>query len=143
MSDHVRRASEGAREKPGWLDGRARRGEYWLWIGPIMVAEFFMGMLAPDFVLFLVLPAGILAFLITIRRFHDLGWSGFAVPMMNVAVGVTGFVLRSAMGTTGSLISALISVSILIALGAIPGQRFANRYGPPRPGKKDVGEVFS
>jgi uncharacterized membrane protein YhaH (DUF805 family) len=36
----------------------------------------------------------------------------------------------------------IISMAALVVLGAIPGQRHGNRFGPP-PGQRDLAETFS
>ena len=144
MSDHVQRASEDAApSKLGWLDGRASRREYWLWVAPLMVVDMAIAALVPAAALFAVVPISIAVFLVTIRRFHDFGWSGFAVPLMNVGFGVCSLALRALLDkSSAALVTLVLSFAVLVAVGAWPGQLVANRYGPPRRGK-DVGEVFS
>jgi uncharacterized membrane protein YhaH (DUF805 family) len=144
MSDLVRRASEGAGAgKLGWLDGRASRREYWLWVGPITIIDLTLEVAFPGMALFVALPGGIAIFLIMVRRFHDIGWSGFAVPAVNVVLNVSTFALLGLLGKEiGAVVALLVSFVAKIVIGAWPGQPFANRYGAPRRGK-DVGEVFS
>jgi len=143
MSEHVQRGSEGAADKRGWLDGRASRREYWLWTVLSMVAATLVGLMVPSAALLVVFPTGLALFLVTIRRFHDFGWSGFLVVAMNVGFGLLSLALKATLDPqTAAFVTLPLSLLALIAVGAWPGQPFANRYGPP-PRGKDVSEVFS
>jgi uncharacterized membrane protein YhaH (DUF805 family) len=139
MSDHLKRASEGAADKPGWLDGRASRREYWFWVGPSFGVAIGLDYAGVHWAIYV---AGLVIFLIWIRRLHDIGWTGFVAPLINIVVGVVNFALTKAMGPTGAGPAGIFALLILLALGVVPGQRFVNRYGPPGRGR-DVSEVFS
>jgi uncharacterized membrane protein YhaH (DUF805 family) len=144
MSDLVREASNGTGRKGGgsWLDGRANRKEYWLFVGPLFVVGTILAALGQPWAQY---ATGLGIFLLMIRRLHDLGRSGFLAPLINVAIGVLSFAAKLMLpGGLGELIVGLIAIGVLIALGAWPGQPHNNAYGPP-PGKRKSGvaEVFS
>ena len=149
------------------FDGRAGRVEYWWFVLPLL-AIYFGGDLvieelynadavetaeAMDVVLFVF---GITLFLpfvaVTIRRFHDVGLSGWWVP----AIWATVFALETASThqhaitvlttsdgqATASGISlnpifgALLALTALLYIAEIiiclwPGQKMENRFGPP------------
>ncbi|WP_068878018.1 MULTISPECIES: DUF805 domain-containing protein [unclassified Phenylobacterium] len=146
MSDRLESAAAGRAEpsKDGfgrWIAGRARRREYWALAAPWFIAATAVAMMAPGFEIVL----GPLLLLLWIRRLHDLGFTGWFAPLINVAVAIVGWIERgvlSAGGDGGGLAQGLVSLAALAILGLVPGQPHANRYGPP-PGKRDLAETFS
>lgn len=130
----------GGAKPPGWLDGRARRREYWLWVTPALIVG--MGLAAfkvPGASLIMGVPI----LFMWIRRLHDLGHSGWTAPFINVASNVLGFAAIGLIGgAAGGLIAMVIYLGVIVAMGAIPGQPHSNKYGPA-PGKKAVAEVFT
>jgi len=119
-----------------WIAGRANRKEYWIWMGPILVAELVLAAL-PALTLIL---AG-LRLLIFIRRMHDLDWTGWAALVLNAGLTIAGMAVGDLAGDDAATrIAALLLMAAIIALGCIPGQPRENAYGPP-PGdrKADFG----
>ncbi|MEW5686664.1 MAG: DUF805 domain-containing protein [Pseudomonadota bacterium] len=147
MSDRLQDVAAGrsgpkARGFGAWIGGRARRREYWTWVVPWFVVVTLATMAAPALTLLLSLPL----LLIWIRRLHDLGWTGWMAPVINIAVGIIGWIemgVMSAGGRTGGLLQSLAAIGAIIALGVIPGEARTNEYGPP-PGRKttDMAETF-
>ena len=120
--------------KARWLGSRAGRREYWLWVVPLLMLT--VGLVAwgkaP-----LYLLASIAILLIWVRRLHDLGRSGWWALAINGASNLTGLALAAILpGPAGMFLGALANLAPLIALGALPGQPHANRFGPP-PGGPD------
>lgn len=120
-------------EKPSVFSfsGRARRREYWLTGLVISVLSVVLGfvlvsaskeineMTAVVFVLALLgLP-------VSVRRCHDVGWSGW----MLLVLCLIGFI-----PVFGEILA--VSLSVLI-LGCIEGEHGTNRYGPDPKGKKN------
>jgi uncharacterized membrane protein YhaH (DUF805 family) len=145
MSDRLRAIASGdAEPKPrgfgGWIAGRARRREYWLWLVPLIVVQSMMAVGGyPALALLMSLPM----LLITIRRLHDLGFSGWFAPIINIGINLSGLLLGAVMpGQAASGVAGLIYLIALIALGSWPGQSRANEYGP-QPGPKPPTEVFN
>nr|MEA2798908.1 hypothetical protein [Phenylobacterium sp.] len=78
-----------------------------------------------------------------IRRLHDLGYSGWFAPVINVAVNLASLAAIGLLPPAiGGLISLLAYLAAIIALGVLPGQRPRNEYGAP-PGRREETEVFS
>ena len=145
MSDRLQEAASGAGPKKGfggWIAGRANRKAYWLWMGPIFAALFVIGYIGiPGVELLFALP---LTFT-WIRRLHDLGRTGWWAPVINIVIGIVGWLEAGVMapGGDGGVVQALAAVGALIALGSIPGQSGPNLFGPP-PGKPSkLAETFS
>jgi len=145
MSERLQEAANGAGPRKGfsgWIAGRANRKAYWLWIGPIFAALFVIGFIGiPGVELLFALPV-----LFTwIRRLHDLGRTGWWAPLINIVIGIIGWLEAGVMtaGGEGGVLQSLFALAAMIALGAIPGQREANPFGPPpgKPGK--LAETFS
>lgn len=141
MSENARRFADGG--KRGWLDGRANRKEYWLFVGPLFVVGSILVAMGQPWAQY---ASGFGMFLLMIRRLHDLGRSGFIAPLINISIAVLSFAAKLILpgNAAAALIVALISIGVLVALGAWPGQPHANNFGPapgkPKPG---VAEVFS
>ena len=140
MSDRLRDVTAGRTgPKAGWFSGRGRRREYWLFVGPALVAMFVFGAAG---VTALSLLAGIPMLFAYIRRLHDLGHSGWWAPVINVATNIAAGVGMAFGGDVGALLGSLPFLAAVVILGALPGQKDRNEYGPP-PGKQDVAETFS
>lgn len=145
MSDRLQEAASGGGPKKGfsaWIAGRARRREYWAWVVPLLLALFVVGFMGvPGIALLFALPM----LFVWIRRLHDLGRSGWWAPVINIAVAVIGWLEAGVLnpGGEGGLAQSLAGVAATVALGAIPGQRRANAYGPPPGQIGDVAETFS
>ena len=144
MSDRLEDASRGSEPKKGleaWVAGRARRREYWAWCVPLTAA---MGALSVTEVPGITLVAGIPMLLVWIRRLHDLGFTGWLAPLINVAVNVLGYAAMVALPDDAGLIAgAVLYGGALTILGVLPGQRTTNRYGPPTGKAGKLSETFS
>lgn len=145
MSERLQALANGSAEPAprgfsGWIGGRARRREYWLWVVPLVILGF---ALAAKLVPGATLAMGLPILFVWIRRLHDLGYSGWFAPVTNVAVNLTSL---AAMGllppAIGGLISLLAYLAAIITLGVLPGQGRRNEYGAP-PGRREETEVFS
>lgn len=118
-----------------FLRGRTNRATYWMTVAALVVVYTIIALLAPS-------PPRVqevvLAFL-CIPRLHDIGRSGWWVAV-GVVVEIVCAVLALALlpQPVSALGLAAINLAILVALvilGAIPGERVANRFGePPAPG---------
>lgn len=119
------------REKPrGILAARGGRVEYWAWVAGTMVAGALLSLAFQDTYVGFTL-SGWLVLLGYIRRFHDLGLSGWWAIAMRIGQSV---VAALAVGLLGAVIGGWVALFFLIApvlaLGAIPGERAANEFGP-------------
>lgn len=139
MTDPVRPASRPEKTK-NWLAGRADRREYWLYVGILVAVVVAAGMLGLEY------GGGIIGGVLMvswIRRFHDLGRTGWWAPAILFFQAVAGGL---ALGFGGEIALALVSLPAalvpLVWIGAVPGQPFENRFGPP-PRRPDVAETFS
>lgn len=139
MTDPVQQASRTQRSQ-SWLAGRANRREYWLSVGILMAIVFAAGMLGLEY------GSGVLGGVLMvswIRRFHDLGRTGWWAPAILFCQAVAG-VLAFALG--GEIALALVSLPAalvpLVWIGVVRGQPVENRFGPP-PGRAKVAETFS
>ena len=136
-SGHVKAKSRGL---GGWFEGRGRRREFWAWVAPAMIAAFALGAVGQAWA---ALPFGILVTCAMIRRFHDLGRSGWWAVVVNVASRAVSFLAAAAFGPDlGAAVSLLPFLAVIVVLGALPGQRDRNAFGPP-PGRRDVAEAFT
>lgn len=83
---------------------------------------------------FAAIPMTFVAFAITVRRWHDLGcsgWMALIAPALNV--------FRLVVPDIGNIIGALGGALIFLTLFFGPGQRGKNKYGPdPLAGKNDI-----
>jgi len=119
-----------------WLRGRARRREFWLWT-VVVVGWNYVFVLADDPAPQSVLGAAF--WFQVVRRLHDVGCG---------ATWIAGFVLAqvallglgAATQPWGLLLMPLTMVAALLVLGLVPGQREANRFGPP-PGEQQTRTV--
>ena len=113
------------------FSGRARRREYWLTGLVLSVLSVVVG-----FVLFSaskgidemtasIFVLALLGLPVSVRRCHDVGWSGW----MLLVLCLIGFI-----PVFGEILAASLSVLIL---GCIEGEHGPNRYGPDPKGKKN------
>lgn len=123
-----------------WLAGRSDRKEYWAYIGIVVAIS-----VALSFIPGAPTSAGStgVILVIQIRRFHDLGRSGWWALALTVAQLV---VMLGILFTTPEEIAigiaSIIGLGCVAVMGAIPGQPHENRFGPPR-GKRPLKEIFS
>ena len=144
MTDRLQAATSGSGVREGgfagWIAGRARRGEYWLWVVPIVLAS---GVLGATNHPILGVVATVPILFVWIRRLHDLGRTGWWAPAINVVSNVSAWIMKFAIpGDTGVLLGALPSLFALIALGCIPPQARDNEFGPGPGRKADLKETF-
>lgn len=146
MSEQLQKLSSGGGgPKSGfskWIGGRANRKSYWLWMGPIFAILFLSGLLGiPGLELVFGLPM----LFVWIRRLHDLGRTGWWAPLINIVIGIAGWLETgvTSPGGEGGIVQGLFSLAALIILGALPGQGRVNAYGP-QPGRKaELAETFA
>lgn len=101
------------------FDGRIRRMGWWIaGIGMGIVGSVFEWIRDADNSIILTIVFGILALIVwiigislSVRRFHDLGYTGWLV-LINV-IPLVGWLIT------------------LVMLGFMPGDQGANKYGPP------------
>jgi uncharacterized membrane protein YhaH (DUF805 family) len=118
------------------LNGRARRGEYWTAALLVMLPSFTftaiaaaISVLCRSVALYVVLslPMSVLGLFmipVTIRRWHDLGVTGWLIV---VCLGATGFPC-SAIPILGPILGFLVSVAWLVFF-CLPGRKGDNAYG--------------
>jgi uncharacterized membrane protein YhaH (DUF805 family) len=114
-----------------WLKGRAGRREYWASMGCVfaagLAAEYFPAR-AP-----VQMGLGVVLMLLQIRRLHDFnrsGWWAVAAafaPVVLVVAFMTSYFIAARLG---GLVIALLFV---MGVGAWPGDRGDNRFGPSPP----------
>ncbi|MBP0480924.1 DUF805 domain-containing protein [Sagittula salina] len=152
------------------IDGRSARAEYWWWlllgapfafvlcriyglIDGVLVARGYFGLASVAEMIAAVLLAAWAVPMVTVsvRRFHDVGFSGwwvlvldaglFVAPLVVSAVMMAGVeretvVVAAYIGETRPGVLAVrwvIGLLFLVksVIAALPGQRCANRWGPP------------
>ena len=124
-----------------WVRGRSGRLEYWLWTAILLLVSYRAAMaLAP----LVPLIVTILALAVQIRRFHDIGVSGWWVVALGLGQLLIFAVVAALAGEDwGVSIASWALLPALAVLGLIPGQKVANRFGPP-PGRRAVAsDVFN
>jgi uncharacterized membrane protein YhaH (DUF805 family) len=128
-----------------WLEGRCDRREYWMWVAPLVVLGVIASLVIGKWAGLVNLPIAYVIILVSIRRFHDLGWSGFAVIPLFLLMFLGSYLLPAAFGDhQGPILSFTFAQAVRATLGIFAGQPHANKFGPP-PGKPKPGvaEVFS
>lgn len=123
-----------------WLAGRSDRKEYWVFVATVMAISFALSFVPGDLS---TTSFGGVVFVIQIRRFHDLGRSGWwAVALFAgeilAALAIVALLPRDV--ATG--LATVADFAIIAIMGVIPGQPHENRFGPPR-GKRSLAAVFS
>ena len=132
--------------------GRASRARYWICMAVYMAAYIGAWLLAPilgfpQLLVAVVLPPIWIIF-IAVPRLHDFGRSGWwgLVPFgFGFLVGL-GSVLAHVLATLEAsniknAIIGVVSIAATIAIGAVPGTKGDNVFGPA-PGKRPVAEAF-
>lgn len=121
------------------MDGRSDRREYWLWVGPLLVAALIIVLAGyPYGVLLLGLPV----FVLWIRRLHDMGLSGWIAPLINIGLMIVGFIFGGPTSQVGAMLSLTGRLIAIVVMGLIPGEPQSNAYGPGR-SVKAVADTFS
>ena len=116
--------------------GRCGRGQYWLLIAVLVVLYLVLTPLLAVWAGLVTLPLWILA---SGRRLHDLGrsawWSivPFAMGFIKGFLGGVGVVFPFT-DAQWSAVLGLVSLGLMVLLGSWPGDKAANRFGPP-PGR--------
>jgi uncharacterized membrane protein YhaH (DUF805 family) len=145
MNDRLQAATSGRSVSLGrggwrWLDGRANRKEYWLWVGPLTLIGSILVLFGISLG-FLVM--GLPVFFFWIRRLHDLGVSGWIAPLTNIGLAVTTFAFTATLEPTLAVLMMLLArVTANCVMGVLPGQRVANRFGLPTSGS-NLAQTFS
>lgn len=126
-------------KRVNWLAGRSDRREYWAYIGILFGLTIVLSVVLPNVSNYGATPALVI---IQIRRFHDMGRSGWWAAALLAAQFAVMLPILFALPDTGIVVVALIGLGVIVAMGAIPGQPHENRFGPPR-GKRGLKEIFS
>lgn len=118
-----------------FLKGRTNRATYWLTVGICISLYAAIFLITGDH----VSVSEIVLLIICIPRLHDIGksgwWSGglILVELALLALTITFLPLEQAQQAMGVFV--LIVAGLMIWLGCVPGQPFANKFGePPAPG---------
>ena len=125
----------------GFLRGRANRKEYWLLVGLVLAVGLAVTAAVPP----AVQSTGVAVVTYAqIRRLHDLGRTGWWVVVIaggQIAAALGG--IAAGLSEEGILVVGLpLVVGPILLIGALPGQRLENRFGP-EPGKRPLKEIFS
>ncbi|HEX7944749.1 MAG TPA: DUF805 domain-containing protein [Phenylobacterium sp.] len=115
-----------------WLRGRARRRAFWLWTIVILPWDYLF-LWADDPLPQMVL--GTAFWLQVIRRLHDIGVSGWwLVAALLAEVTLAPVAANPTNPAWLAALPGLLLAAGLVGLGAVPGQRSENRFGPPPAG---------
>jgi uncharacterized membrane protein YhaH (DUF805 family) len=114
-----------------FLKGRANRATYWLGLAIAAAAYIILNLMSSK----QVAVSEVILIFIAVPRLHDVGmsawWAGGAF-LLEIAIAVISFVTLSPEAALAVLGLFTIGVAgLLIWLGAVPGQPFANRFGEP------------
>src|SRR5690349_14984114 len=110
-----------------WLRGRSDRKEYWTFVAIVVAISVALGLAVRDGSNTWSTGA---ILVIQIRRFHDLGRTGWLAVALLVVQFVVIVPMIVAPGDAGILPATAISLAAVVALGVIPGQPHENHYGP-------------
>jgi uncharacterized membrane protein YhaH (DUF805 family) len=115
------------------LKARLNRASYWVIVGVAILAT-----LVSALVFMRPLPAALVVMLIAaIPRLHDLGRSGWWAGGVFIALMALffggGFVLPPQALQNALGVAVLVLPGLLVCLGALPGQKADNAFGPPPP----------
>jgi uncharacterized membrane protein YhaH (DUF805 family) len=137
--------------------GRNNRLRYWqvvglCWLGLVvcgmvlaagksagLVFEVLVGVVAVPAILLICL-AGVLN---AIKRLHDLGRSGWWLPLMvglDVPLALVANGPDSGLQLVGALLQMLYSLALLAVFGGWPGQKRPNRFGEPPGAARSLAE---
>jgi uncharacterized membrane protein YhaH (DUF805 family) len=128
MPENVQVQAATPRRGFSWLAGRAGRREYWVTVAFLLAISFALP--APP-----LFRAAFLAILVIaqVRRVHDFGRTGWWAAAATVAPLLCLPVLLVATEEDVLLMGAGLSLILMVAIGAIPGDRNPNRFGAPPP----------
>jgi uncharacterized membrane protein YhaH (DUF805 family) len=123
---------DSSKSRYGWLSGRINRARYWLFLA--IVAAIYGALSAfPHSGHISVSELVLIA--ICVPRLHDVGLTGWvaAIPLAIeiIAVLTSVLLLPSELAPAAMGLVVIGLAILLIILGAIPGQKAANRFGPP------------
>jgi uncharacterized membrane protein YhaH (DUF805 family) len=122
-----------------FLGGRSRRGEYWLCVAVLVAANILAGLTGLTlFISVALLPVWLV---IAGRRLHDFGqtWLWGLIPfMLGFTIGfLTAWARRAGVrmpvdAATLALAGNLVSLVVIVVIGAWPGTPGPNRFGSGR-----------
>jgi len=115
------------------LKSRLNRASYWVMVGVALAAMLVSGLVFRH-----PLPAALVVMLIAaVPRLHDLGRSGWWAGGVFVALMALffggDFVLPRQTFQNALGVAVLVLPGLLACLGALPGQKADNPFGPPPP----------
>jgi uncharacterized membrane protein YhaH (DUF805 family) len=117
-----------------------------MWVVPLVLLGFAASLAIGRWAGLVTLPIAYVIILFEIRRFHDLGWTGFAVIPMFLLMFAGSHLFPAGFGPhQGPILSSLLAQALRAALGVLPGQPHANRFGPQPGGARttNLKETFS
>ena len=115
-----------------WAHGRASRREYCLWLAAILAWSAILSLEGGGLVRIVL---GFAAILQILRRLHDLGKSAqWLLVILFGQIAAAAIPSTGAEGIVAVLLAVVLGLAPFVLLALWPGQREANRYGPPRPG---------
>ncbi len=125
-----------ARRGFGWPQGRMNRAQYWLCLA--VVVALYAALLAIPSTRHPAISEVVLV-LVCVPRLHDIGLTGWitaiplAIELVTVITAIFLFPMQTALMAMGVVV--ILFAGLLAVLGALPGQKAGNRFGPaPRPG---------
>ena len=129
MADDLVGSDRSARSWNWWLQGRSSRREYWIHVGLLIAVGLALANPAP----FMSLVGAVVLLFVQIRRVHDLGRSAWWAFAAFVAPLICLPLMRVTSVETVNLVGELLTLMMIALVGAIPGDRAANRFGPTPP----------
>jgi uncharacterized membrane protein YhaH (DUF805 family) len=121
--------------------GRIRRRDYWIYgIVPLALLRLVLQGAAIELAMLVLLATTWSLTALNIKRFHDVGYSGWwsLLPVFTVAIALTVPTLHSGASTaaeTAAMVMLVVSavLAVLWCFGVLvrSGQEAENRYGPP------------
>lgn len=132
------------------FDGRINRARFWL--GQLVLSVFdllyYLLKLIPPIAniaaIFIGIPIIVSVVALLVKRFHDLGRSGYWVLVFALANGASSALEIAAPTDTAALAAILTSAAVFISfvawLGGIRGTIGANQYGPDPLGRRPIAD---
>ena len=112
-----------------WLRGRAGMLEYWLWVVVILAWSYILAWADDQLPLQVLITA---FWLQVVRRLHDLGRSGWWIAgFVVVEIELAALATYPAGPAWLAALPGLFTLAGFILIGAVPGERSENRFGPP------------